>query len=285
MSEKDIENLVNDKGGSSNIFDEFSTDSSLINEIEKIKEEQNRDMFYYISLVWKIFQNVFLLLLVSFIILFSYIYIQKNKNISDSAILDPLCFIFINTSLEKPSGVTYCSSISYLKDYYQKQIEDLKLFQSQKILENIVKIYEQENFLKTKEMVFLLNKSKNKESTLKVLENFDLLKNEFWWIDKSKIQCEGIEIDFIKKYLSMKCVSFSQWYEKWIIWFSWKKNYDEISWTSISIANSFLNYIEKNSSDFTLVDRQKIFSSEGIVWESNWYTSKTSFDVKLKINF
>ncbi len=285
MSDKDIENLVNDWEKASNIFDEFSTDSSLINEIEKIKEEQNRDMFYYINLVWKIFQKIFLILFVSFIVLFSYIYIQKNNTISDSAILDPLCFIFTDTSLEKPSGITYCSSISYLKEFYKKQIDESKIFQSEKILENIVKIYEQENFLKTKEMVFLLNKSKNKESTLKILESFDSLKNEFWWIDKSRIQCEGLEIDFIKKYLSMKCVSFSQWYEKWIIWFSWKKNYDEISGTSISIANSFLNYIEKNSTNFTLVDRQKIFSSESVAGESNWYTSKTSFDVKLKINF
>jgi len=38
------------------------------------------------------------------------------------------------------------------------------------------KIYEIDNFLKTKEVIFLLNKSQNKFKILKVLEEFDNLK-------------------------------------------------------------------------------------------------------------
>jgi hypothetical protein len=47
MSEKDIENTTVEKISSSNIFDEFSTDSSLVDEVEKLKEEAKKDMFYY----------------------------------------------------------------------------------------------------------------------------------------------------------------------------------------------------------------------------------------------
>lgn len=270
---------------SKNIFDDFSTDSTLLEEVNKLKEEQKKDTFYYLSIVSKVFQNIFILLLIILIFSYGYIYIQKNENISDSALLDPICFAFKSSWLPLPSSNTYCSSISYIKQYYNSQIELKKQEHSKKILENLVKIYEQENFDKTKEMIFLTNKSNYSTSILAIFEKFNWLKNDFSWIDKSKIQCDSLEINFDNKLLNMKCYSFSQWYERWIIWFSWKKNYDEIWWTSISIANSFLNFIEKNSSDFSIVNRQKIFSSEGVVGESNWYTNKTPFDLTLKINF
>lgn len=284
MANKKLDTAFTEES-SKNIFDEFSTDSSLINEIEKIKEEQQKDLFYYFSLLWKIFQKIFILFFILIILSYVYIYIQKSKSFSDSPIIDPICSLFVDWSVYLPENTTYCSSITYLKDYYSKELSTLKTEQTKKILDNIVKVYEQDNFLKTKEVTFLLNKSENKISNLDVLEKFDILKNEFSWIDKSKIQCNTIEINTNSKYLKMRCYSYSQWYEKWIIWFSWRKNYDEIWWTSISIANSFLNYIDKNSTDFTLVERQKIFTSENVVWATNWYTNKTSFDVKLKINF
>lgn len=285
MTEKKLNTSSSSVESSKNIFDEFSTDSSLINEVEKLKEEQKKDLFYYLSLVSKIFQKVFILALVLFIFSYWYLYIQKNENFSNSAIIDSICFLFMDPSIERPEWSPYCSSVSYVKNYYKTKLTSEKLEQSKKILENLVKIYEQENFSKTKEMSFLIDKSKETLSTLSVLERFNSLKNEFSWIDKSRVQCSKLEIDFDKKTLAMKCSSFSQWYERWIIWFSWKKNYDEIWGTSISIANSFLNYIEKNSTDFTLIDRQKIFSSESVIWESNWYTNKTLFDIILKINF
>lgn len=285
MAEKNLNSETSSVETSKNIFDEFSTDSSLINEVEKLKEEQTKDMFYYLSMISKVFQKIFILILVFFIFSYWFIFIQKNETFSDNALIDSVCFLFSDSSIEKPEWTTYCSSISYVKSYYKNKLTLLKQEQSKKILENLVKIYEQENFTKTKEMSFLINKWKETSWILQILEKFNTLKNDFWWIDKSRIQCEKLEINFTNKTLNMKCISYSQWYERWIIWFSWKKNYDEIWWTSISIANSFLNYIEKNSSDFTLTERQKIFSSENVIWETNWYTNKTSFDVILKINF
>jgi len=286
MSESALKDQNKDTETSSvNIFDEFATDSSLIDEVEKLKEEEKKDTYYYLSISWKILQNIFWFLFVIVFLLYWYIYIQKNDSFADKSLLDPICFVFNDSTISKPEGTTYCSSISFLKKTYELNFETIKLEQSKKILENIIKIYEDSNFTKTKEVSFLLNKTTDRLSVLEVMEKFDLLKNDFWWIDKRKIQCQKIKIISELKILEMECYSYSQWYEKWIIWFSWIKNSDEIWWTSITIANSFLNYIEKNSKDFSLLERQKIFEIESVSWETNGYTNKTSFDVKLKINF
>jgi hypothetical protein len=53
----------------------------------------------------------------------------------------------------------------------------------------IEKLYEVENFTKSKEVIFLLDKSSNKLKVLSILEEFDNLKNQFDNLDKEKIQC------------------------------------------------------------------------------------------------
>jgi hypothetical protein len=47
MEEKN--NEINKKINSSNIFNEFIDDSSLIEEVDKLKRERNKDLFFYIS--------------------------------------------------------------------------------------------------------------------------------------------------------------------------------------------------------------------------------------------
>jgi hypothetical protein len=44
---------------SSNIFDEFADDSSLVEEVNKIKKENTRDLFFYISKIASFFQTIF----------------------------------------------------------------------------------------------------------------------------------------------------------------------------------------------------------------------------------
>ncbi|NCO31918.1 hypothetical protein GW891_03915 [bacterium] len=51
MLEKDIKPNVSNDDKSTNIFDEFSTDSSLVDEVEKLKDEANKDLFYYLSIL------------------------------------------------------------------------------------------------------------------------------------------------------------------------------------------------------------------------------------------
>jgi hypothetical protein len=58
----------------------------------------------------------------------------------------------------------------------------------------------------------------------------------------------------------------------------------------LSVANSFLNYLEKKQDNgFTLIDRQKLFEIVNVAWDSDiWrttgYTKKTTFNIKLRIN-
>jgi hypothetical protein len=97
----------------------------------------------------------------------------------------------------------------------------------------------------------------------------------------------------VEKVLEVTCDAYSQGYENnWIVGFSGevRKKSEYISWTSLSLANSFLNYIEKTSKDFTIVDKQKLFEIGSVDWSSEiWlatgYTKRTTFNIKLKINF
>jgi hypothetical protein len=213
-----------------------------------------------------------------------YIYIQNNKLIYDKWFLDPVCkFIIWDTPI--PENTTFCSSLSYTESYYTDELENIKLEYSQNIFSMLIWIYESENFSKTKEVSFLLNKTETKLKTLDIIEKFDKLKLDFLWIEKRRVQCNNLMIDSNTSILTMDCESYSKWYESNIIWFSWNKTDSTIGWTSISVANSFLNFIEKNSVDFELINRQKIFDTVNTVWEKSGYTMKTPFDISLKINF
>jgi hypothetical protein len=55
----DKNNEVNKDIDTSNIFDEFNQDSSLVDEIDKIKSDRNRDIFYYFSTIGSFLQTTF----------------------------------------------------------------------------------------------------------------------------------------------------------------------------------------------------------------------------------
>ncbi len=278
MQDKNTE--INKGIDTSNIFDDFASDSNLVEEVDKLKKESNKDKFYYLSKAAHILQSIFWVLFFIFIILFSYIYIQNKDTITNSNALDPLCIIFL---WDIQNDDTYCSSISSLNKKYTSSLELAKKTQVSSILWILEKVYEIDNFTKTKEVIFLTDKSTNKLKVLDILEKFDNIKNEFNSVDKQKIQCNAITIESSKNLLSMTCTAYSAWYERWFKWYdAWDDNY--IKGTSISIANSFLNYISKKSDVFKIEDRQKVFKSESIVWEKTDFTNKTSFNLKLKYN-
>ena len=76
MLEKDIKPNVSNDDKSTNIFDEFSTDSSLVDEVEKLKDEANKDLFYYLSILLNLFQKLFILFIILIIVSYSYIYMN-----------------------------------------------------------------------------------------------------------------------------------------------------------------------------------------------------------------
>ena len=271
---------INKENGSANIFDDFAQDSTLVKEVDKLKKESIKDKFFYFSRAAYYLQTSFWVLFFIFLMLITYIYIQNREDFSDSNIIDPICFVFLWDVVNEG---TFCSSISHLNLSYKTRLETLKKSQATDTLSILEKLYEVENFTKSKEIIFLWDKSSNKLKVLGILEEFDNLKNDFDKLDKEKIQCDGLTIDSSKNLLTMNCSAFSAWYEKWFKWFDAGSD-NFIKWTSISIANSFLNFINKTSKVFIIEDRQKVFKSESIVWDKTDFTNKTTFNLKLKYN-
>lgn len=285
MSLDKKEEISDNDVSSSNIFEDFDTNKNLIDEVEKLKTEYNKDMFYYLSLFWKIIQTIFWLLLLLFIVLYSYIYVQNNESFSNKQFLDPFCFIINWTDKEVPWS-TSCSSASATNSLLKESVIDLKVKQFELIKSILPIAIEQDNFLKTKEISFLLDKSTNRLKILDVLNEFNTLKNEFTstsW--KSKLVCSNLSIDSITEEISMSCNSFYNWFDKGIIWFTADSKDSWVYGTSMSYANSFLNYIEKKSDSFTLVNRQKSFTVSQMSPDNFWYTNVTNFTLTLKINF
>ena len=288
MADKKIEETIeevsipeeNKEIDSSNIFDEFVDDSNLIDEVNKIKTERNKDVYFYFSKIWDIFQTIFWLWIITFILLFSYIYVQNNENLKNNNILDPFCIIIL---WDIKSSDNFCSSIASLKKTYSESLKSIETRQVSDILSILEELYRVENFVNSKDVLFLRDKTENKLPVLSILENFDDMKNEFNSVDKQKIQCSSISIDWNKKTLSLNCVAYAEWFEKWLRWYDWSTN-DTLKGTSISIANSFLNYIEKQSKIFTIVNKQKVFKSETILWKKTNFTNKTQFSLILNYN-
>ncbi len=57
---------------------------------------------------------------------------------------------------------------------------------------------------------------------------------------------------------------------------------EKINGTSITLANSFLYYIENNSDSFIIQDKQRTFKKEPYYSDDNIYTSETSFELKMQ---
>ena len=100
----------------SNIFEEFNDDSELKKEVKGMVDYQEKDIFYYLSIVGKFAQNTFWILLLLLAFLYGYIFIQENENIKDSNILDPFCVIFL-WNIENTN--TFCSSVTSLHKEYE----------------------------------------------------------------------------------------------------------------------------------------------------------------------
>jgi hypothetical protein len=266
-------------GDASNIFEEFESDTDLQKEVDTISRQKEKDWIYYIWLIWGFFQTVFFIGLFISMSLYWYIYVQTDDQLTEISTLTPICNL-ISWKIQ-PKG-SYCSSISYLHADYTDRLKELEVSQVKKILEVLWWLYKIENFTKSKHVLFIENKSHNKLKVLEILEKFNTLKTSYNPIELEKIQCNNIEISN-REVLSMRCESYSIWFENsGIKWFNGTDN--NIWWTSISVANSFLNYIEKNWNDFTIINRQKIFSADDFFWESTGFTKKTIFNIELQYN-
>lgn len=274
--EKDVLDTID----SSNIFDEFET-WELKEEIKATKPLVKKNVYDYLSITAGIFSTIFWLSLFVVGGVYGYSYFQGDVERDNSSLLAPVCKVFI-WNIPNLNDNGNCSSISYLEKEYTSKLDNLKDLQFSESLWLIEQIYKTENFLKSKEVIFLDSVTKNKLRPLEIMEAFDKLKYNYDSKIQERIKCEKFVIDN-EGILTASCEAFSSGYEVNIKWFDGTDN-QRVWGTSISIANSFLNYIDKQSDSFTLLERQKTFKSQGVFSEYSYITKKTGFDLKLQYN-
>ncbi len=260
---------------SENIFDDFSSDKWLGKDIKDLEKEESRDLYFYLKLISSFFKFINIILFLVIFVYFFYNYIQKNEELESHDFLNPICSLILWSSADK---VNWCYSItSYLakeKDELAKKEKEY----AQDVIDIIWNAYTMDNFINSKSILFLSNKSKNKFNPLKIFSDFNILKNKFD-STKSKVVCENL---FIKdNNLSLSCNFYTSDWEDDIK--NWSKEDKEISWTSVSLALSFMDFIENNKeSKFSIINKPKTFSA----WEYLWvwrYTKVTT--VKLLLEY
>lgn len=270
---------INKKVDTSNIFDDFTDDIKLKEEIKVLVENQQRDIFYYIQKIKRFLQFFIVLLTIFISISYWYIYIQNSENYNNSSLIDPICFFIlwdiVNTN-------TYCSSVSSLYKQYSTKLDSLKNIQNNNITSIFENVYKVENFLESKEVIFLKNKTDSKIDITWILISFDSLLTNFESTEKEKLKCYNMEIYSDNK-IKFTCDAYSSWFDKTIKWFDWTTNV-LVWWSSISYANSFINFIKTQSNNFSIINEQKIFNSTPLLLEKNWFTDKTNFNLELQYN-
>lgn len=284
IEEKAVEETEQVPVSTDNIFKELSWWIDFWDDKKDEKKEIKKDVIYYLELSKKIFIWVNIWFFVLLFFFFSYLKIQNNVNLYSKSILDPICFLVLSDDMKNTWD--YCSSVKSLESDYKTKIESLKKDIITKLSSLAEDIYSIENFAYSREVSFLLDTESNKLNIVNLMNDFDRMKNDFSTWDKKMLVCDKIKIT--KDEADFECDAYSSSWETtaikwwWIVWETWDRNTSLIQWTSISIASSFLNFIEKNPwYNFRVLEKQKIFSSEVVVWE--WpYVRKTTFNFKLK---
>lgn len=257
-----------------NIFNEISQNSFAKNEVENIKKV--KDVYDYISFYWSIFKFINYISLIILLVFSTYIFIQKSDSFYQNPYLNLFCPMFMWTEASNYISWENCSSIKTYNEKLTNDLNTLKQNQFWKIVDLVPKIYELKSS-NTKEQEFLVSKTRDRLKVLTIIEEFEKLKSDYNYVDRNKIMCKDIVID-ANNVFRASCEAYStEWDE--IVWYDWK---EKVSWTSISVAVSFLNYIQTKSSNFTLINKQKNFSQDATSF--GFYIYKTSFNLELKYN-
>lgn len=265
---------------STNIFEEFSQDEELKSEVKSNQKQKEKWIHYYLWLLNTLLKSINIIFVLLFLVAGWYLYIQNNEEFNNISYLDPICSIFIDEKYI-PAWES-CSSAASLAKKYNESNADLSNKYYAMIANAIEDVYYVSNFTFSKEILFLLDKTENRLSPLSILSDFDKLKNEFEPINKWKLVCFNILIEGDGT-LSVECDAYSSYWDTNIVWIAWiNDETKKVSWTSISVASSFINYIEKNSKIFTIIDKQKEFTYSDVInyW---WYSRKTNFSIKMTL--
>jgi len=270
---------------SDNIFKELSWELDFWH-TQEVKTEVKKDKIYYLKLYGNIFSMVNITLFIVFVLLFLFVKIQNNPENYSKNFLDPFCFLILSNEMENTGD--YCSSVASLVVDYDAKITTLKKDIVDKLSLIVKDLYVYESFTDSKEIAFLLDKKTNRLNPLDILNDFDKMKLDFSWMDKKRVVCEWFEIQ-ADATLQVNCNVFSS---SWEIATWWNGIIDTsgniksslLEWSSLSLAASFLNFIEKNPQyNFQILEKQKTFTSASVIWE--WpYVKTTKLQLKLKYN-
>jgi len=230
---------------STNIFEDFTWDSALWKEVKAEEKKQARDMFYYLKVggnFMKIVNLLLVLMVCSFLI---YSFFQNRDSSENYGFFAPICNLFLWDVANEVSG---CFGVNYYSWQVATSLEKTKKDQFDKITPLFQHVYELDNFSNSKEISFLLEKTDSR------LKRDDMT-------------------------LSARCEAYSSDWDSDIT--TTDKN-DKNAGTSISIASSFVDFIENaDGSHFKVMDKQKIFDYTNV--SGNWiYTKKTDFDLNLR---
>ncbi len=258
---------------SSNIFDEFET-GELTKELENKKNK--KDMYDYLSIIWSAMSTVFWFALIIAVIGFAYTHYQSNEQRENSSLLAPICFLF---TWDTPSIIdNTCTSIVALNKHYEELINTTKSQQFEKINALLEEVYKIENFNKSKEVIFLTSQTQNKVPITEILTDFDNLLYEYDSSKLNQIQCKDISVND-SMIVNMNCSTYTWDFDRSIRWMSGN---EKINGTSITLATSFLHYIENNSDSFIIQDKQRTFKKDPYYSDENIYTSETKFELKMQ---
>ncbi len=259
-----------------NIFEDFVSDESLWKEISTIDKQQEKDLYYYLrisSTFLKVFNILFFICIILF---YSYSYIQKWEELKEYNVLQPICNMFLwEPSLE----LNTCFWVSSFLEDEKIKLQNLKQEQQKEIYKILPDAYTVENFINSESIIFLLTKTEEKIDYIKILSEFDKLKNKFASLDKSTIKCSKISITSQQE-IEMECKIYSSYWDSEI---NDINNVLDRKWgTSLTRASLFVDFLDKDET-FILIDKPKSFSSKDVTWV--WFYSKeTTIELKMKYN-
>jgi len=259
---------------STNIFEDFKSDVNLWKEVKQQEERAARDIFYYLKLFTGIFKIFNLIAVLCICIFLLYSFFQNRETLENYSFLSPVCSFFLWDVAWEISG---CYSLESFSNKVNGDLDTEQKSQFERVSPLFEHVYELDNFTNSNEVNFLLNSSDSRLKPMKILSDFDELKNKFEPIDKSKIQCFDIVIRDDMT-LSARCEAYSSDWDSDITWV----DDDTASGTSISVASSFIHFLENaQSTPFSVLWKQKVFDFETISG-NGIYTKKTGFDLNLR---
>jgi len=273
MAETPSSNKDNDL----NIFKELSWDLDFWknNETEVVP---TKDKLYYMRKIAKYTSFAMILVVIIAIIFWSYVYIQKNENIINNSMLDPVCPIIL-WDIKKLPWNDSCSSVYSLYNEYNTTTQKLEQNLASWISKIFIPLYKIVSFKNTKEIVFLQTTYPLlKNNIIDIQKDFELLKKNFWIETTNQVICNNISIDN-KNNVDITCNFYSYDISNNI---KWSDMNTLIKWDSAVLRASFINFIQKNpNTNFLIIEKPKEYSVETTL-DNPPYTKVTTLKLKLK---